>query len=118
MLTVSKLIFSPLLAHLSICIYFNQIPTSAVAISVYTYLEAFAKLEKRLSEGQEGSSATRGQPTIHDIRSKLDKFIKALGPSEIQVCDCMCAAYQHFVFCLLSCSMKLLVIYVSIYVTL
>ncbi|XP_062286262.1 Hermansky-Pudlak syndrome 1 protein isoform X1 [Scomber scombrus] len=62
----------------------TKIPTSAVAISVYTYLEAFAKLEKRLSEGQEGSSATRGQPTIHEIRSKLDKFIKALGPSEIQ----------------------------------
>uniref|UniRef100_A0A3Q3GGA4 HPS1 biogenesis of lysosomal organelles complex 3 subunit 1 n=1 Tax=Labrus bergylta TaxID=56723 RepID=A0A3Q3GGA4_9LABR len=59
-------------------------PTSAVAMSVYKFLEAFAKLEKRLSEGHEGSAATRGQPTIFDIRSKLDKFIKALGPSEIQ----------------------------------
>ncbi|XP_077351646.1 BLOC-3 complex member HPS1 [Festucalex cinctus] len=62
----------------------TKIPTSAVAASVYMFLEAFAKLEKRLSEGQEGSSATRSQPTIHDIRSKLDKFIKALGPSDIQ----------------------------------
>lgn len=62
----------------------TKIPTSAVAMSVYKFLEAFAKLEKRLSEGHEGSSATRGQPTIFDIRSKLDKFIKALGPSEIQ----------------------------------
>ncbi|XP_041803031.1 Hermansky-Pudlak syndrome 1 protein isoform X4 [Chelmon rostratus] len=62
----------------------TKIPTSAVAMSVYKFLEAFAKLEKHLSEGQEGSAATRGQPTIHDIRSKLDKFIKALGPSEIQ----------------------------------
>nr|XP_061794350.1 BLOC-3 complex member HPS1-like isoform X1 [Nerophis lumbriciformis] len=62
----------------------TKIPTSAVAVSVYMFLEAFAKLEKRLSEGQEGSSATRSQPTIHDIRSKLDKFIKALGPSDIQ----------------------------------
>nr|XP_057915096.1 Hermansky-Pudlak syndrome 1 protein [Doryrhamphus excisus] len=62
----------------------TKIPTSAVAVSVYMFLEAFAKLEKRLSEGQEGSSATRSQPTIHDIRSKLDKFIKALGSSEIQ----------------------------------
>ncbi|XP_059215714.1 Hermansky-Pudlak syndrome 1 protein [Centropristis striata] len=62
----------------------TKIPTSAVAMSVYTFLEAFAKLEKRLNEGQEGSAATRGQPTIHDIRSKLDKFIKALGQSEIQ----------------------------------
>ncbi|XP_077438666.1 BLOC-3 complex member HPS1 isoform X2 [Vanacampus margaritifer] len=63
----------------------TKIPTSAVAASVYMFLEAFAKLEKRLSEGQEGSSATRSQPTIHDIRSKLDKFIKALGPSDIQL---------------------------------
>uniref|UniRef100_A0A673AKT5 HPS1 biogenesis of lysosomal organelles complex 3 subunit 1 n=1 Tax=Sphaeramia orbicularis TaxID=375764 RepID=A0A673AKT5_9TELE len=63
----------------------TKIPTSAVAMSVYTYLEAFAKLEKRLREGQEGSAATRGQPTIHDLRSKLDKFIKALGPSDIQL---------------------------------
>uniref|UniRef100_A0A3Q2YNM6 HPS1 biogenesis of lysosomal organelles complex 3 subunit 1 n=1 Tax=Hippocampus comes TaxID=109280 RepID=A0A3Q2YNM6_HIPCM len=62
----------------------TKIPTSAVAASVYMFLEAFAKLEKRLSEGQEGSSATRSQPTIHDIRSKLDKFIKVLGPSDIQ----------------------------------
>ena len=61
-------------------------------MSVYKFLEAFAKLEKRLSEGQEGSAATRGQPTIHDIRSKLDKFIKALGPSEIQVCI-LCVLY-------------------------
>ncbi|XP_061766189.1 Hermansky-Pudlak syndrome 1 protein isoform X2 [Nerophis ophidion] len=61
-----------------------KVPTSAVAVSVYMFLEAFAKLEKRLSEGLEGSSATRSQPTIHDIRSKLDKFIKALGPSEIK----------------------------------
>uniref|UniRef100_A0A8D0A6U9 HPS1 biogenesis of lysosomal organelles complex 3 subunit 1 n=1 Tax=Sander lucioperca TaxID=283035 RepID=A0A8D0A6U9_SANLU len=63
----------------------TKIPTSAVAMSVYMFLEAFAKLEKRLSEGQEGSAASRGQPTIHDVRSKLDKFIKALGPSEIQL---------------------------------
>nr|XP_040035486.1 Hermansky-Pudlak syndrome 1 protein isoform X1 [Gasterosteus aculeatus aculeatus] len=62
----------------------TKIPTSAVAMSVYTFLEAFAKLEKRLSEGQEGSAATRGQRTIHEVRGKLDKFIKALGPTEIQ----------------------------------
>ncbi|XP_061646158.1 Hermansky-Pudlak syndrome 1 protein isoform X2 [Phyllopteryx taeniolatus] len=62
----------------------TKIPTSAVAASIYMFLEAFAKLEKRLSEGQEGLSATRSQPTIQDIRSKLDKFIKALGPSDIQ----------------------------------
>ncbi|CAL8298578.1 unnamed protein product [Merluccius merluccius] len=62
----------------------TKIPNSGVAMSVYVYLEAFAKLEKRLYEGQEGSAATRGQPTIHDLRGKLDKFIKALGPCDIQ----------------------------------
>lgn len=72
-----------MLNHWSIC--FPQIPTSAVAMSVYKYLEAFAKLEKRLSEGQEGSAATRSQPNIYDVRNKLDKFIKMLGPREIQV---------------------------------
>lgn len=64
---------------------FRQIPTSAVAMSVYKFLEAFAKLEKRLSEGQGASAAARGQLNMHDIRNKLDKFIKALGPSELQV---------------------------------
>lgn len=62
----------------------TKIPTSAVAMSVYKFLEAFAKLEKRLSEIQGSSAAGRGQLTIHEIRSKLDKFVKALGPSEIQ----------------------------------
>lgn len=62
----------------------TKVSTSAVAMSVYAFLEAFAKLEKRLQDGLEGSAATRGQPTIHDLRGKLDKFIKALGPSDIQ----------------------------------
>lgn len=62
-------------------------------MSVYKYLEAFAKLEKRLSEGHEGSAATRGQPTIHEVRNKLDKFIKVLGPREIQVCVFTCVVY-------------------------
>ncbi|XP_029926456.1 BLOC-3 complex member HPS1 [Myripristis murdjan] len=62
----------------------TKIPNSGVAMSVYLFLEAFAKLEKRLSEGQEGSAVTRGSPPIHDFRNKLDKFIKALGPSDIQ----------------------------------
>ncbi|XP_029962326.1 BLOC-3 complex member HPS1 [Salarias fasciatus] len=62
----------------------TKIPTNAVAMSVYKFLEAFAKLEKRLSEIQGSSAASRGQQTIHEIRSKLDKFVKALGQSEIQ----------------------------------
>ncbi|TNN75291.1 Hermansky-Pudlak syndrome 1 [Liparis tanakae] len=88
-----KDVLYPMMPHSMYClplwpgitlVLLTKIPTSAVAMSVYTFLEAFAKLEKRLSEGLEGSAATRGQRTIHDVRSKLDKFIKALGPSEIQ----------------------------------
>lgn len=56
-----------------------------MAMSVYKYLEAFAKLEKRLSEGLEGSAATKGQPSLQEVRHKLDRFIRALGPREIQV---------------------------------
>ncbi|CAB1312888.1 unnamed protein product, partial [Coregonus sp. 'balchen'] len=62
---------------------FLEIPNSNLAMSVYVFLEAFAKLEKRLSEGLEGSAA-RGQTSIQDLRNKLDKFIRALGTSDIQ----------------------------------
>lgn len=55
-------------------------------MSVYTFWEAFAKLEKRLNEGQGGS--TRGQP-MHEVRSKLDKFLKTLALNGIQVCFCV-----------------------------
>lgn len=80
-------------------------------MSVYKYLEAFAKLEKRLSEGHEGSAATRGQPTIHEVRNKLDKFIKALGPREIQVCVfTTCAPYDN---CVWKSFVKLSIIHVS-----
>lgn len=88
-----KDVLYPMMPHSMYClplwpgitlVLLTKIPTSAVAMSVYTFLEAFAKLEKSLSEGLEGSAATRGQRTIHEVRSKLDKFIKALGPSEIQ----------------------------------
>ncbi|KAM9365061.1 BLOC-3 complex member HPS1 isoform 1-T4 [Pholidichthys leucotaenia] len=62
----------------------TKIPNSGVAIAIYKCLEAFAKLEDRLSEGQGGSA--RGQQAIHDVRSKLDKFIKVLGgPNVIQL---------------------------------
>ncbi|XP_056147374.1 Hermansky-Pudlak syndrome 1 protein isoform X2 [Lampris incognitus] len=62
----------------------TKIPNSGLAMSVYAFLEAFAKLERRLSESPEGSAAARGQPAVHDLRSKLDKFVKALVPRDIQ----------------------------------
>ncbi|XP_067092895.1 Hermansky-Pudlak syndrome 1 protein [Osmerus mordax] len=85
--------FYPMMPHSMYClplwpgitlVLLTKIPNSPVATSVYSFLDAFARLEKRLSEGQEGSAATRGQPTIQDLRSKLDKFIRALGTSDIQ----------------------------------
>uniref|UniRef100_A0A8C4ZWT9 HPS1 biogenesis of lysosomal organelles complex 3 subunit 1 n=1 Tax=Gadus morhua TaxID=8049 RepID=A0A8C4ZWT9_GADMO len=80
----------------------TKIPNSSVAMSVYSYLEAFAKLEKRLSEGQEGPAAARGQPTVHDLRSKLDKFIKALGPC----CHCplLAGVALHHIEAIFYCS--------------
>lgn len=62
-------------------------------MSVYKYLEDFNKLEKRLQEGQGSPTAARSPLNMHDVRSKLDKFIKALGPHEFQVCKIIC---QHF----------------------
>uniref|UniRef100_A0A8C6P3V6 HPS1 biogenesis of lysosomal organelles complex 3 subunit 1 n=1 Tax=Nothobranchius furzeri TaxID=105023 RepID=A0A8C6P3V6_NOTFU len=65
----------------------TKIPTSAVALSVYKYLEDFDKLEKRLREGQGSSAAARSPLNMQDVRCKLDKFVKALGPSELQVLE-------------------------------
>ncbi|KAM6956296.1 BLOC-3 complex member HPS1 [Aplochiton taeniatus] len=61
----------------------TKIPNSTFAMSVYAFLEAFAKLEKRLRECQESSGSTRGLSAIHELRSKLDKFIRALTSSGI-----------------------------------
>lgn len=54
-------------------------------MSVYVLLEAFAKLEKRLSEGLEGTAALRGQPAIQELRTRLDKFIRMLTSMDILV---------------------------------
>ncbi|XP_060781866.1 Hermansky-Pudlak syndrome 1 protein [Neoarius graeffei] len=61
----------------------TKIPNSQVAMSVYVLLEAFAKLEKRLSEGLEGTAALRGQPAIQELRTRLDKFIRMLASMDI-----------------------------------
>ncbi|NP_001032777.2 BLOC-3 complex member HPS1 [Danio rerio] len=62
----------------------TKIPNSHMAVSVYYFLEAFVKLEKRLGEGHEGASAMRGQSSVQEQRSKLEKFIKAWSSMEIQ----------------------------------
>ncbi|XP_012735929.2 Hermansky-Pudlak syndrome 1 protein [Fundulus heteroclitus] len=62
----------------------TKIPTSSVAMSVYKYLEDFDKLEKRLHEGHGGPASARSPLNMQDIRTKMDKFIKALGPSDLQ----------------------------------
>lgn len=61
----------------------EQIPNSHIAMNVYVYLEAFVKLEKRLCEAQ--GAATRGQPSIQEHRSKLDRFIRTLASMDITV---------------------------------
>ncbi|KAJ8360285.1 hypothetical protein SKAU_G00168100 [Synaphobranchus kaupii] len=62
----------------------TKIPSSQVAISIYFFLDTLASLEKRLSEGGEGSSALRSPPPLQDLRSKMDKFIRALSGSDVQ----------------------------------
>ncbi|KAI4874256.1 hypothetical protein NFI96_028441 [Prochilodus magdalenae] len=85
--------FFPMMPHSMYClplwpsitlVLLTKIPNSQVAMSVYVFLEAFAKLEKRLSEGLEGAAASRGQLPIQELRNKLDKFIKALPSMDIQ----------------------------------
>lgn len=64
---------------------YQQIPNSHVASSVCYSLEAFMKLEKRLCEGHEGAVAMRGQPSVQEQRSRLEKLIKTWASMDIQV---------------------------------
>lgn len=60
----------------------TKIPNTHIAMSIYIYLEAFVKLEKRLCEGH--GATLRGQPSFQEHRSKLDRFIKTLASMDIQ----------------------------------
>uniref|UniRef100_A0A9J8AK30 HPS1 biogenesis of lysosomal organelles complex 3 subunit 1 n=2 Tax=Cyprinus carpio TaxID=7962 RepID=A0A9J8AK30_CYPCA len=62
----------------------TKIPNSHVATSVCYFLEAFVKLEKRLCEGHEGAAAMRGQPSVQEQRSRLEKLIKTWAGMDIQ----------------------------------
>ncbi|XP_072534077.1 BLOC-3 complex member HPS1 [Salminus brasiliensis] len=85
--------FFPMMPHSMYClplwpsitlVLLTKIPNSQVAMSVYVLLEAFVKLEKRLSEGLEGAAASRGQLPIQELRNKVDKFIRVLASLDIQ----------------------------------
>ncbi|KAG7462471.1 hypothetical protein MATL_G00185190 [Megalops atlanticus] len=85
--------YCPMMPHSMYClqlwpgitlVLLTKIPNSQVAISVYYFLDTFTNLEKRLREGPEGAATPRGQPPLHDLRSKMDKFIRALGGSDVQ----------------------------------
>ncbi|XP_051504239.1 BLOC-3 complex member HPS1-like [Myxocyprinus asiaticus] len=85
--------FFPMMPHSMYClplwpgitlVLLTKIPNSQVAMYVYCCLEAFVNLENRLREGKEGTAAMRGQSSVHDIRVKLDKFIKNLVSMDIQ----------------------------------
>lgn len=64
---------------------FPQIPNCQVAVSVYCFLESFTQLERKLSDLQGGAALPRSQHSLHDLRSKMDKFVRAMGSSSIQV---------------------------------
>ncbi|KAJ8418129.1 hypothetical protein AAFF_G00138380 [Aldrovandia affinis] len=85
--------YCPMMPHSMYClqlwpsitlVLLTKIPYSQVAISVYFFLDTFTNLEKRLNEGQEGASAPRSPLPLQDLRSKLDKFIRALSGSDVQ----------------------------------
>ncbi|TRY57838.1 hypothetical protein DNTS_022749 [Danionella cerebrum] len=61
----------------------TKVPNNQMAVSVYTFLEFFGKLEKGLCEGHEGAAAVRGQNSVQELRRKLDKFIKDLAVMDI-----------------------------------
>ncbi|MBN3275470.1 HPS1 protein, partial [Polyodon spathula] len=86
--------YCPMMPHSMYClplwpgislVLLTKIPNSQVAVSLYQFLEVFTVLEKKLSEGQEGGSLPRTQPTLSELCNKLDKFIRALGSSEMQL---------------------------------
>ncbi|XP_043111621.1 Hermansky-Pudlak syndrome 1 protein [Puntigrus tetrazona] len=62
----------------------TKIPNSHVAVSFFYILEAFVKLEKRLCEGHEGAAAMRGQPSVQEQRSRLEKLIKSCASMDVQ----------------------------------
>uniref|UniRef100_A0A4W4E380 HPS1 biogenesis of lysosomal organelles complex 3 subunit 1 n=1 Tax=Electrophorus electricus TaxID=8005 RepID=A0A4W4E380_ELEEL len=85
--------FFPMMPHSMYClplwpsitlVLLTKVPNSHVAVSVCGYLEVITKLEKRLSEGLQGAAASRGQPPIHELRNKLDRFIRFLASMDIQ----------------------------------
>ncbi|XP_067277591.1 Hermansky-Pudlak syndrome 1 protein isoform X2 [Pseudorasbora parva] len=63
----------------------TKIPNSQMAVSVYKYLEAFVKLEKRLCEGPDGATATLSQSSVQELRGRLEKFIKNFASMDIQL---------------------------------
>lgn len=80
---------------------YQQIPNSHVATSVCYFLEAFVKLEKRLCEGHEGAAAMRGQPSVQEQRSRLEKLIKTWAGMDIQVSG---QQSTHFIRSTLQCA--------------
>ncbi|XP_051779962.1 Hermansky-Pudlak syndrome 1 protein isoform X2 [Erpetoichthys calabaricus] len=89
--------YCPMMPHSMYClplwpgislVLLTKIPNSQVAVSLYNFLEAFSLLEKKLNEVQEGIPHSRLQsslPSLADLRTKLDKFIRALGNIDQQL---------------------------------
>ncbi|XP_076830934.1 BLOC-3 complex member HPS1 isoform X2 [Brachyhypopomus gauderio] len=85
--------FFPMMPHSLYClplwpsitlVLLTKVPNSQVAMSVYEFLKGITNLEKRLNEGLEGAAASRGQSTVHELRNKLDRFIRVLASMDIQ----------------------------------
>ncbi|XP_048863015.1 Hermansky-Pudlak syndrome 1 protein [Brienomyrus brachyistius] len=86
--------FCPMMPHSMYClplwpgitlVLLTKIPNCQVAVSVYCFLETFTQLERKLSDLQGGAALPRSQHSLHDLRGKMDKFVRALGSSSMQV---------------------------------
>uniref|UniRef100_A0A3B3S490 HPS1 biogenesis of lysosomal organelles complex 3 subunit 1 n=1 Tax=Paramormyrops kingsleyae TaxID=1676925 RepID=A0A3B3S490_9TELE len=82
--------FCPMMPHSMYClplwpgitlVLLTKIHNCQVAVSVYYFLNCFTQLERKLSDLQFGAALPRSQHSLHDLRSKMDKFVRALGSS-------------------------------------
>ncbi|XP_043912764.1 Hermansky-Pudlak syndrome 1 protein [Protopterus annectens] len=94
--TMLKEGFCPMMPHTMYCmslwpgislVLLTKIPSSTFALSMYQLLDIFSVLEKKLSEGTDQGHFSRSNPSLPELKQKMDKFTKMLGDRETQLQD-------------------------------